>query len=55
MEYKPGDIVPYDGTVKCTQHPETIDHVKRGTTFAPCVHWGEHGRKNCTWKYISYN
>lgn len=52
VTYKPGEIVPQDGTVQCTQHPETHDNVKKGTRFAPCDHWGEHGRKDCTWRYI---
>jgi len=50
--YKPGDTVPRDGTVACTQHPETRDDVKAGTTFAPCAHWGDHDRKDCTWQYV---
>ncbi len=51
--YKPGEIVPRDGTVKCTQFSGTIDHVKQGTRFAPCEHWREHGRVDCTWQYIN--
>lgn len=50
--YKPGETVPKTGTVKCTQHLSVRDHVKAGTKFAPCDHWGEHGQKNCTWQYV---
>lgn len=50
--YKPGDKVPYDGTVECTQYPGTRDHVKAGTTFAPCDHWRQHHPKGCTWQYV---
>lgn len=50
--YKPGETVPKTGTVKCTQHPGTTDHVVVGTKFAPCDHWGEQGQKNCTWQYV---
>jgi hypothetical protein len=53
MTYKPGEAVPRDGIVQCTQHPETQDHVKKGTTFAPCDHWGDQGRKDCTWQYVN--
>lgn len=49
--YKPGDTVPRTGEVKCTQHPEVADNVTEGETFAPCMHWGEHDRKDCTWEY----
>ena len=52
MTYKPGDTVPRDGEVKCTQHPSVKDEVKAGTTLAPCDHWGERGRKDCTWEYV---
>jgi len=52
LTHKPGEIVPRDGTVQCTQHPETRDQVKKGTRFAPCDHWGDHDRKDCTWQYI---
>jgi hypothetical protein len=51
--YKPGEKVPRDGTVECTQHPGTVDQVKAGTTFPPCDHWGDHNRKDCTWQYVS--
>jgi hypothetical protein len=50
--YRPGEIAPKTGTVKCTQHPSVRDKVKAGTKFAPCDHWGEHGQKNCTWQYV---
>jgi hypothetical protein len=50
--YKPGESVPKTGTVKCTQHASVKDKVKAGTTFAPCDHWGEQGKKNCTWEYV---
>lgn len=33
--YKPGDIVPKDGTILATQDPEIRDHVKKGTRFPP--------------------
>jgi hypothetical protein len=36
--YKPGETAPKDGTVECTQYSDTRDHVKAGTTFAPCDH-----------------
>lgn len=52
MTYKPGETVPKDGTVRCTQHPGAQDRVKAGTKFAPCDHWGDPGRPNCTWQYI---
>lgn len=50
--YKPGDTVPKDGEVQCTQHHNTKDTVEAGTTFAPCMHWGEHDRTECTWEYV---
>ena len=50
--YKPGDKVPKDGTVECTQYPGTKDDVKAGTTFAPCDHWRDHHPKGCTWQYV---
>ena len=31
--YVPGDTVPKDGTVECTQYPGTRDKVKAGDTF----------------------
>ncbi len=52
VTYKPGDKVPKTGEVKCTQHPEVTDNVVAGSEFAPCMHWGEHDRKNCTWEYV---
>ena len=30
--YKPGETVPKDGAVECTQYPGSVDHVKKGTT-----------------------
>lgn len=33
--FKPGDIVPRDGTVVVTQDPQIRDHVKEGTRFPP--------------------
>jgi hypothetical protein len=50
--YKPGDEVPRDGTVECTQYPGTTDEVKKGRKFAPCDHWGDHHGKDCTWQYV---
>jgi hypothetical protein len=50
--YKPGEIVPKDGTVECTQFKGTRDKVKKGDHFAPCDHWGDHHGKDCTWQYI---
>ncbi len=50
--YKPGDAVPKTGTVECPQKNGTRDNVKAGTTFAPCLHWGDHDGKNCTWQYV---
>jgi hypothetical protein len=50
--YNPGEIVPKDGTVKCTQFNGTRDKVKKGTKFAPCDHWGDHHGKKCTWQYV---
>ena len=53
QQYKPGETVPRDGTVKCTQYPGTKDQVKQGTTFAPCDHFGDHHPKGCTWEYVN--
>ncbi len=50
--YKPGDTVPKDGRVKCTQDNGVEDNVKKGTKFAPCDHWGQHHGKGCTWQYV---
>jgi hypothetical protein len=50
--YKPGEIVPRDGTAECTQYNGTRDHVKAGTRFAPCDHSGDHHGKDCTWQYV---
>lgn len=51
-QYKPGDVVPKDGTVKCTQYNGTRDQVKKGARFAPCDHYGDHHGKGCTWEYV---
>lgn len=50
--YKPGDTVPRDGKVECTQYNGTKDSVKAGTKFAPCDHFGDHHGKGCTWQYV---
>ncbi len=50
--YSPGDEVPRDGTVECTQFNGVRDNVKKGTHFAPCDHWGQHNGKGCTWQYV---
>jgi hypothetical protein len=50
--YKPGETVPRDGTVQCTQHSDVQDNVKAGTTFAPCDHWRQPGQSGCTWQYV---
>jgi hypothetical protein len=52
QQYKPGEIVPRTGEVKCTQKNGVRDHVEKGTKFAPCMHWGDHNGKDCTWEYI---
>ncbi len=49
--YKPGDTVPREGKVECTQYNGTTDNVKAGTKFAPCDHFGDHHGKDCTWQY----
>ena len=49
--YKPGQIVPLDGTVECTRHHDIRDDVKAGTRFAPCSHHHEHS-EGCTWQYV---
>ena len=49
--YKPGQVVPRDGTVECVRHHDVQDHVKAGTRFAPCSHHHEHS-EGCTWRYI---
>ena len=49
--YKPGQVVPRDGTVECALHPDVQDHVKAGTRFAPCSHHREHS-EGCTWQYV---
>lgn len=50
--YKPGETVPRDGTVECSQYPGTRDRVKAGTTIAPCDHWRDHHPSGCTWQYV---
>ena len=50
-EYKPGQLVPRNGTVQCTRHREVQDHVTSGTRFAPCSYHHEH-TAGCTWQYI---
>jgi len=49
--YKPGQVVPRDGTVGCARHHDVQDHVKAGTRFAPCSHHHEHS-EGCTWQYV---
>jgi hypothetical protein len=49
--YRPGQIVPLDGTVECTRHHDVQDHVIAGTRFAPCTHHHEHS-KGCAWQYV---
>jgi len=49
--YKPGQVVPSDGTVECALHHDVQDHVKAGTRFAPCSHHHEHS-EGCTWQYV---
>ncbi|HVN12543.1 MAG TPA: hypothetical protein VMT69_10650 [Kineosporiaceae bacterium] len=49
--YKPGQVVPRDGTVGCTLHHDIQDHVKAGTRFPPCSHHHEHSA-GCTWQYV---
>ena len=49
--YKPGQLVPRDGTVECALHHDVQNHVKAGTRFAPCSHHHEHS-EGCTWQYV---
>ncbi len=49
--YKPGQVVPRDGTVGCARHHDVQDNVKAGTRFAPCSHHHEHS-EGCTWQYV---
>ncbi|MGZ6807560.1 MAG: hypothetical protein ACXVGG_13180 [Mycobacteriaceae bacterium] len=49
--YRPGQVVPRDGTVECARHHDIQDHVTAGTRFAPCSHHHEHS-EGCTWQYI---
>ena len=50
--YEPGEVDPRTGEVQCTRHPEVTDKVQAGDHFAPCMHWGEHDRKDCMWQYV---
>jgi hypothetical protein len=49
--YKPGQVVPRDGTVECARHHDVQNHVKAGTRFAPCSHHHEHS-EGCAWQYV---
>ena len=49
--YRPGQVVPRDGTVECARHHDVQDHVKAGTRFPPCSHHHEHS-EGCTWQYV---
>ncbi len=49
--YRPGQVVPRDGTVECARHHDIQDHVTAGTRFPPCSHHHEHS-EGCTWQYI---
>jgi hypothetical protein len=49
--YKPGQIVPRDGTVECARHHDIQDKVRAGTRFAPCSHHHEHS-EGCVWQYL---
>jgi hypothetical protein len=49
--YKPGQVVPRDGTVECARHHDVQDHVKAGTRFAPCSHHHEQS-EGCAWQYV---
>jgi len=49
--YKPGQVVPQDGTVECARHHDVQDQVKAGTRFAPCSHHHEHS-EGCAWQYV---
>jgi hypothetical protein len=50
--YAPGEVVPKNGTVECSQYHGTRDRVVAGTRFAPCDRWGDHHPKKCTWQYV---
>lgn len=50
--YKPGETVPRDGEVVCSQHHDIQKHVRAGTTFPPCDNWGDPANPDCTWQYI---
>ncbi len=53
--FRPGDIVPRDGTVIVTQKPEIKDHVKKGTRFPPPsreeVGGAREHEQGYTWQY----
>ncbi len=49
--YKPGQVVPRDGTVASARHHDVQNHVRAGTRFAPCSHHHEHSA-GCTWQYV---
>lgn len=53
MQYKPGDIVPKTGRVKCTQYQGTQKNVKAGERFPACDNWGQHHGSGCTWEYVN--
>jgi hypothetical protein len=50
--YKPGDMVPRDGTVECTRYPGTRAHVKAGTRFFPCDRWRDHNPMDCALQFV---
>ena len=51
-QYRPGDIVPRDGLVQCTQFRGTREQVRRDALFPPCDNGGEHPPRRCTWEYV---
>lgn len=51
--YNQGTIVPRDGTVACTQHPNVTKRVKAGERFPPCDDWHQAGTPRGTWRYIN--
>ncbi len=50
--FKPGERAPRNGEIQCTQHEGVMDNTSAGETFPPCVHWGGHDRRDCTWEYV---
>jgi hypothetical protein len=52
-QYKPGDTVPKDGRVQCTQYQGTQKDVTKGKIFPPCDNWHQSHPKGCTWEYVS--